>query len=138
MATECPKCYGLSAHLCKTRTDLALKCTCGYYKVLYTTLEAMQIEHRDAGPDVKLPKRNTFLWDTLLVVQVSEPASTGQITERLVLMGRGFTSSDVSSYLSILRVKGLVQQLEVKRGIPGGSVWEITDAAEELLNGKRF
>lgn len=117
----------------KTRTDLVQRCLCGYLKVLFTTVESVKIEHNDSGDDVKLPKQGTKLWDTLMILTVEDEASSGEITERLNLMGKAYTTSDVSSYLTILRSKGLVLTVDSRRGVAGGSTWTLTDKAADLL-----
>lgn len=134
MKLECPKCGSKSAWYEKTRTDLALKCLCGYYRVVFTTLvDGTTIEHRDKSEEVKLPKEGTHLRATLMALVAVEPANSREITQALNDLGKPFTVSDVSSYLTMLRVKGLVDSLDNKRGVPGGSTWELTDAASELL-----
>lgn len=133
MKTDCPKCKGYNAWFTRTRTDLILKCMCGYYEVVYTTLESIEIEHNETGASVRLPMKGTNLRKTLMVVSVMPEASSREITERLADMGEAFTVSDVASYLGILRQKGLVQQTEVRRGIAGGSLWILTEAATNLI-----
>lgn len=130
---ECPKCGSQSSWMEKTRTDLVQRCLCGYLKVLFTTVESVEIEHNDSGDDVKLPKQGTKLWDTLMILTVEDEASSGEITERLTLMGKTYTTSDVSSYLTILRSKGLVLTVDSRRGVAGGSTWTLTDKAADLL-----
>lgn len=130
---ECPKCGSQSSWMERTRTDLVQRCLCGYLKVLFTTIETTQIEHNDSGEDVKLPKKGTKLWETLMILTVEDEPSSGDITERLNLLGKDYTSSDVSSYLTILRSKGLVLTVDSRRGIAGGSTWTLTDKAADLL-----
>lgn len=130
---ECPKCGSQSSWIEKTRTDLVQRCLCGYLKVIFTTIESVQIEHNDSGDDVKLPKQGTKLWETLMILTVEDEASSGEITERLNLMGKDYNVSDVSSYLTILRSKGLVLTVDSRRGISGGSTWTLTDKAADLL-----
>lgn len=130
---ECPKCGSQSSWMEKTRTDLVQRCLCGYLKVLFTTVQTIEIEHNDSGEDVKLPKKGTKLWDTLMILTAEDEASSGEITERLNLMGKDYTTSDVSSYLTILRSKGLVLTVDSRRGVAGGSTWTLTDKAADLL-----
>lgn len=130
---ECPKCGSQSSWMEKTRTDLVQRCLCGYLKVLFTTVQTIEIENNDSGDDVKLPKKGTKLWETLMILTAEDEASSGEITERLKLMGKDYTTSDVSSYLTILRSKGLVLTVDSRRGISGGSTWTLTDKAADLL-----
>jgi hypothetical protein len=122
---------------------------CGLYKVVQTTLQATVIEHNETGPDIKLPKPGSTLKSTLMVLSVCEEATSAEITDMLndqqrtmlrVRDGkivkterRVFTVSDVSTYLTILRSKGLVFQVTARRGVIGGSTWALTDAANDLI-----
>lgn len=133
MKTDCPKCGSPSARYMKTRTDLFIVCLCGERKLIFTTLEEISIAHTDSAQKVKLPRRDTHLWSTLMVLSVLEPATSGELTERLRDLGKPFEISDVSSYLTILRSKGLVTQLLVRRGVAGGSTWQTTDRAQDLV-----
>jgi hypothetical protein len=117
----------------KTRTELTHRCMCGYNKVVYSVLDEMITEHNDSGQDVKLPRPATKLWETLMILTVEDEISSGDITNRLTLMGKDYTVSDVSSYLTILRTKGLVLVVSSRRGIAGGSTWTLTDKAADLL-----
>jgi hypothetical protein len=92
------------------------------------------IEPEDMVDEIKLPQPRTHLWATLMVLFVLEPATSAEITQRLTDFGhRAFTVSDVSSYLTILRSKGLVLTTDFKRGIVGGSTWRCTDDALKLI-----
>ena len=133
MVTECPKCGSKAAWYTKTHCDLLLNCLCGLSKVVYTTLEKATILHSDAGADVKLPKTGTNLRKTLMVLASESEATSAEITQRLNRMGEKFTSSDVASYLTILRSKGVVEATVIRRGIAGGSTWRLTETAITLL-----
>lgn len=135
MKTECPKCTSKNAWVETTKMDKILRCFCGLYKILETKMVEIIIEKNDVAENVKLPERGSNLWSTLMVLSVLEPSTTGDITTRLKLFGKEFDTSDISSYLTTLRSKGLVNQLEYKRGVAGGSTWGLTDKATELLGG---
>lgn len=82
---------------------------------------------------IRLPKAGTNLWATLMTLLVLQQASSAIITQRLIDLGRPFTVSDVSSYLTILRSKGLVLTTEFRRGIIGGSTWVVSGVAHQLI-----
>ena len=134
MRTDCPKCYSHSAWYSRTAQDLILRCLCGLHKVMYSVLDEMEIMHSDAGADVKLPRPGTHLRKTLLTLECLEEASTAEIAERLKDLGQGYSMSDVASYLTILRSKGLVCSPVIRRGVAGGSTWTLTDNASDLLS----
>lgn len=134
MKTDCPKCGSDSAWYSRTNTDLVVRCTCGFHKVVFTTLGSAVIANIESGTEVKLPKRDTNLYRTLVCVSILMEPSSAEVTERLRDMKRLHSVSDVSSYLTILRSKGLVDVVVNGRGSVGGSTWRLTDKAEDLLN----
>jgi hypothetical protein len=91
------------------------------------------MEHVDAKEDVKLPRRGTRLWDTLLVLHGLQLATSSEVTRALMDIGRAFSVPAVSSYLTILRTKGLVVTVEVRKGTIGGSVWELSEPCVKML-----
>lgn len=131
--TDCPKCGSTSAWYEQSEYDLTLRCRCGYLKVVETKLATMTIEHNDTGIDVKLPRKGTNLWVTLMTLTVVADDTSAGITTRLNELGHPFTVSDVSSYLTILRSKGLVLATTIRRGVTGGSTWTLTDACTAIL-----
>jgi hypothetical protein len=130
---DCPKCGSPNARYQKTETDLVLVCWCGYRKVVFTTLLSLEVIHNEKAQDVRLPKAGTYLFATLSCLWQIEPANSREVTDTLVLHGHDFTVSDVSSYLMILRSRGLVTVVDYKRGVADGSTWECSDAALDLL-----
>lgn len=135
MKTDCPKCKSGNAWLERTHCDLEVVCFCGYRKLVFTTLGDMDIQHNDPAQDVRLPKVGTHLHNTLSCLWAIEPANSKEVTDTLTFQGWGYTVSDVSSYLMMLRVRSLVTVLDYRRGVPGGSTWECTDTAVRLLGG---
>jgi hypothetical protein len=133
MRTNCPKCGSPNARFEKTKYDLLIVCLCGLRKLVFTTLKDIEIEHNARPQDVSLPRQNTHLHNTLVCLWAIEPATSKEVTDTLVLRGHTFTVSDVSSYLMMLRARGLVRVVEYRRGVPGGSTWELSDIADELL-----
>lgn len=120
-----------------TEYDVVLRCLCGLYKIVSTNLNtASEVDTEDENEyeELRLPKRDTKLWVTLLVLASLDVATSAEIKDRLVLFGKeDFNTSDVSSYLTILRSKGLVKTIEVRRGTLGGSTWMLTDRCVFLL-----
>lgn len=131
---ECPKCASPNAYYQFTEVDKILRCLCGYHKVIETTLETIVVMHNDSGPEVKLPRRGTNIWLTLSVLAAAKTLNSAAVTRQLNDAGHKFTVSDVSSYLTILRSKGLVYNTELRRGLAGGSTWALTPACLDILN----
>jgi hypothetical protein len=101
--------------------------------VVFTTLLSIETMHNEKEQGVKLPREGTRLYNTLVCLGSIEPASSKEVTDALALRGHIYTVSDVSSYLMILRTRGLVRVVDYKRGVAGGSTWELTETADKLL-----
>lgn len=131
---DCPKCGSTSAWYTKDRYDVTLRCLCGYHKVVATLLQDTVIEHIDSGDDVSLPKRGTKLWVCLVALHRLAPARTSDIVLAINdVQVPPYTPKEVASQLTVLRYKGLVKVIDDRRGIPGGSTWELTAPCAELL-----
>lgn len=149
MKATCLKCGSQSAWIRKTHTDLLLMCLCGYQKVLFTTLvDTLEGDLEEELGDEKtvLPRKGTAFRKTLMVVAILPEASSAEITERLnelngLLRAPGLvirkdlllTVSDVSSYLTIMFDRGLVEKVTARRGVSGGSTWRLSERALDLL-----
>lgn len=138
---QCPKCQSDTAWYECDHQDVWLHCLCGYYKVVATVLaDSMTIEHLDAEEDVTLPRRGSKLFDCLAALVGMREATTGEIAEALNF-GRISvevqSNSDVASQLTVLRYKGLVKVADGKerKGVRGGSMWEVTPSALRLFKG---
>jgi hypothetical protein len=101
-------------------------------KVVFSLLGQLE-EHHNGVAVAKLPRPGTHLRKTLMAVECLEEANTADIAQRLIDMGLWYSMSDVASYLTILRSKGLVETPIIRRGVAGGSTWVLTDAATDLL-----
>lgn len=133
MRTECPKCGSQNAWIEDTRMDSTLRCMCGLCKVLSTRMGTMVITHSDTAENLKLPRKETRLWDTMMVLHGLKLASSSEVTRSLMDLGRAFSVPDVSSYLTVLRTKGLVRTVEMRKGTIGGSTWELTEPCVKLI-----
>lgn len=116
--------------------------------MLVDTLEGPLGEDEDEPEeDARLPRMGSNLYKTLVVLSILPGGSSLDITNRLnelngLLRAPGLlrkkhlelTVSDVSSYLTILRGKGLVTRTSNRRGVVGGSSWDITQESKALLD----
>jgi len=136
---DCPKCNRKQAWLEVTHPDVVLRCLCGFWRVVETQLETITIRHVDSGANVRLPKRDSKLYRTLATLYAVEPASTAYVTEMLDLSSKHhvvpqeFTVSDVASQLTVLKYRGLVEVTSNKKGVVGGSTWQMTTAAKQMF-----
>lgn len=135
MKTQCPKCGSENARYVADEVDVTLRCLCGYNRVVQTRLKQIEIQHNDPVEDIRLPRRDTNLWWTLVVLVSLRTARSEAIASRLQDLGLVFSLRDVASYLTILRTKGLVYETEVKRRVAGGSTWAVSDRCVSLLGG---
>jgi hypothetical protein len=110
---------------------------CGYCKVVATRLEEnITIEHIDRPEETTLPRPDSKLYRCLLTLAVLRKATTLDVTTRLnhgKRKNKALTNSDVASQLTVLRYKGLVLAAVERKGVLGGSTWQLTSAAIKLL-----
>jgi hypothetical protein len=132
---ECPKCYKCRAWFERDGPDTVLRSMCGVHTIVATEGPAHTvIEHAETSNRiVRLPQPGSALSATLGQLAIMEPANSLDVTQSLALAGRPLTVGDVSSYLTILRVKGLVIVTDQRRGMPGGSTWALSITARKLL-----
>lgn len=128
----CPKCTSTSAWYSRDKVDITLRCLCGYHKVVSTLLiEKVEPEVEPSG--VKLPSTGSNLMKTLLALKALAEANSKSIADKMSEDGSEYKPRDVASYLSILRFKGLVVQVSMRRGLTGGSIWRLNEDALELI-----
>jgi hypothetical protein len=151
---ECPKCKSKNARRVVEAEDLLLVCLCGLRQYLYRApveppkpssapprlalvpseqAARLPVNPRVPPEAIKLPQRNTALWLTTVSLACLEQATSGDIAERVLDLGSQRTISDISSYLTILRSKGVVLTTEIRKGLPGGSTWILSERAKQLL-----
>lgn len=128
---KCPKCGGSSWYT-KDKNDVWQRCLCGLNKLVHTTLEAgISIHHSDKPSQESLPRSGTKLHTCLQAVRATHP---GKPTTRDVSQLTGENTSDTASQLTVLMHKGLVERVEERRGVAGGSTWQLTFMAKQILN----
>jgi chorismate synthase len=83
----------------------------------------------DTATKDTLPRRGTKLSITLGALAGVDKGTTRQIADRT-----GQSSNDTASQLTVLQGRGLVERMNHKRGVEGGSTWMLTILASKLLN----
>ena len=136
MKIECPKCYSPSAVLIKEGKRIVIKCLCGIEKEVGSEHGEITIAHNEIEENIQLPRKDTKLLKCLGAMATLSPASTAEVTEELQNRGEDWSADEVASFLTVLRYKGLVEVVNYRKGISGGSTWELTDVAEELMHRK--
>lgn len=135
-ALDCPKCKSTSSWIEVGRVDTTQRCLCGYHRVIQTKLETATIDFGDVDERVSLPRTGSIMSKLLHLVKANEGASSVTIAGLLsTSLQEDRSVSDVSSYLTFLKSKGLVEPIEYRRGLAGGSTWKVTDPCKALLGG---
>lgn len=126
----CPKCAGVSWYEIHGN-DLVQRCLCGLYRYAAIRDDAGNwIKRRIPKTELTLPKRESKLYETLSILATYYPAklSTGEISQ-----ATGHTVTDTASELAVLDHKSLVEKIEERKGLPGGSIWALTNSGAKLL-----
>jgi len=128
--TTCPKCGGLSWYE-QHENDIVQKCLCGLHRfVAIQQADGTIIRRTIPKTEVTLPKRQSKLFETLAILAAYYPArlSTGELSKVT-----GHSVTDTASELSVLTHKALVEKMEERKGLPGGSIWALTHTGAKLL-----
>jgi len=80
--------------------------------------------------DVKLPRVGTKLRACLLAIARRYPEET---STKQVRLGAQLEGKEVSSLLVLLMARGLIARVSAGQGATGGSLWELSQEAIELL-----
>lgn len=137
MSIECPKCKAKRVWFERQGPDVWLRCLCGLMKLVHTdlkTIEDMAEAGRGKKFKISLPREGSRLLMILEALNYYGKATTPDI--KLWLESKGFsnTKTEISSYLTLMKPRGLVKILVRGKGVSGGSVWALTDEALHLLN----
>lgn len=133
MRVDCPKCLSEHARYSAEGYDIVHRCLCGFYKVVATKLGSIEIEHRDTGKAVSLPREGSRIWYCFRALVGLRQGTTLDIHNSMnCIMEEPQSMSEVSSQLTVLRYKGLVEVTENRKGTPGGSTWALTARGKEL------
>ena len=134
MNIPCPKCSSTVTRLEEEGSSLLLKCRCGYYKVMATTLRSgIVVEHLRIEGEVQLPKKDSKLFQCLGALGSLKEASTQEVAKELTRRGTTWCSDEVASFLTILKHRGLVVIVVPGKGVLGGSRWALTESAKRLM-----
>lgn len=128
----CPKCRSAWTRVERVDRELVQRCLCGLTRWLVRDLSGGAVAHRSVTrtSDTTLPRPESKLYKCLLAVSEEYPTPS---SSALVCSATSFHMKEVSSMMIALMGRGLVTRVEVRRGIPGGSLWALTVRAKELL-----
>lgn len=129
----CPRgCGGRTWVMKEITGDWVLKCMCGYLGWIEKYQDGMRLKRTVIrAEEVGLPQADTKISRCLyaMVLTHPEPSKTAEVAERA-----GLKRGETSSLLVALMGQGLIDRVEVRKGLEGGSIWELTYTAEKLLN----
>ena len=132
----CPKCGSKHSWFDEEGDDLIQRCLCGLTRYLYREIEGGVTVLRSGVrvPDVTIPSHGTKIYKCLLAVRNAHPATilTGGIAEEAGLRGK-----ETASLVVTLMGRGLLERVEARRGLLGGSIWKLTVIAKQLLKVKK-
>lgn len=128
---RCPKCGG-NAWYEISDSDIVQRCICGLRRYVWKkTASGGYITHTQKRTEFRLPDKKTKLSVCLGFVALKYPAT---VSTKDLCGVSGENTSDVSSQLIVLMHKGLVERVEARPGMRGGSIWRVTRRALEALS----
>lgn len=84
--------------------------------------------------EARLPAQDTKIYKCLLAVAHSWPRTimTLEVAHAAQLHGK-----ETSALMAVLSARGLVERLEERRGLIGGSIWQLTPTAASMMQLKK-
>lgn len=118
----CPHCGGLSWYEREGR-EVWQRCVCGLLKLVISENDGVVVIHTLPGSKITMPRRGSALSLCLGMLISIHPtrATTRDVSSRM-----GCDSPDIANRLMVLMHKGLVDRVEARRGLPGGSTWKLS------------
>lgn len=126
----CPKC-GLLTRLKAQGRDIVQVCLCGLHRYVQREKDGLLISKCPTEQsNVALPNKNTKMYRCVISVLSYYPKN---INTKEVALAADLTPKETSSFLVMLMTRGILERVEGRRGLAGGSVWKLTPAAVKLL-----
>jgi hypothetical protein len=84
--------------------------------------------------EARLPAQDTKIYKCLLAVAHCWPSTimTLEVAHAAALQGK-----ETSALMAVLSARGLVERLEERRGLVGGSIWQLTNTAAGMMQLKK-
>jgi len=121
----CPKCKSEKIWFEVHDSQTLKRCMCGFSMWIFKVTRDGSTLRRGK---VSLPRKDTKLFQLLVLVLRNAPTTTQQLAN-----SSDDESSRVGTRMSVLHASGLVTKLVDNKGKAGGSVWELSKRAKELL-----
>lgn len=127
---RCPRCGGLSWMEWQD-PDLIQRCLCGLHRYLRRSVDGLTVMTAAVSQrEARLPAQNTKIFRCLTAVRNRWPHTT--LTQEVATAAQ-LNGKETSALMAVLSARGLVERLEERRGLVGGSVWKLTKVAAILL-----
>lgn len=128
---RCPKCSRGTTWFERSNGALVQRCVCGLTKYLERRVDGVTIlSTAVAQPDVQLPAATTKLYRCLLAIRDSKPNA---VSTRAIQVTSGLGAKETPALLVTLRIRGLVERVENRHGVEGGSTWVLTPTCSKLM-----
>lgn len=106
------------------------RCLCGLYLFVQVDSSGGIVAQSTVKSPVKMPSKGTKIRRCLEAVRDLWP-NTIRTLEIATLAG--LHGKETSALMAVLAARGLVQRLEERRGLVGGSIWSLSDIAVEHI-----
>jgi len=128
----CPKCGGHSWIEEQSNGDLAQRCMCGLMIFLEQDAgDGVTLQRRAVKQDqVQLPQKGTKIHRCLSAVVYAYPETI--MTSGIASFAE-LQSKETASLVVALMARGLVERVQERRGLAGGSIWTLTHATKKLI-----
>jgi hypothetical protein len=111
--------------------DLIQRCLCGLHRYLCRRVEGLTVMTAAVAPqEARLPARDTKIHRCLMAVVDGWPRS---LLTQDIATASNLSGKETSALLAVLAARGLVERLEERRGLIGGSVWVLTRSTAQML-----
>lgn len=125
----CPKCKSANVWIEDEGVGTWLRCkTCGLMKLVKEVKDGYIIHHRLETDQITLPRTGSKLHKILMIIAAFDDIQTSEIAHIVK-----DSTNIVASNIVILETNGLVDRVEDRRGVEGGSLWALTLTAKNLL-----
>ena len=127
-AGDCPKCGGKETGYEVVQSQVWFRCSCGRRELRYERNKDGIIIRHTENRNMRLPKKGTKLYACLIFVAEHEGCRTGDVA-----MSMKDSASKVATQLTVLMCRGYITRVDTRRGVAGGSSWELTAATKKIL-----
>lgn len=124
----CPKCRSDKVWVEEDGPTTWLRCGCGLMKLVRKVEGGYTIIQKEPEDQIVLPKSGSKLREILMIVAAFPDIQTVEVAHIVK-----DTTDKVAVCLSVLEANGLLDIVEDRRGVKGGSIWTLSFAAKNLI-----